>query len=108
MLAGAIEKISGTRPRGEAPATDAPSLKAANRAARWRVAPADWSGLHGLLLGTSLTMGLGMVITVIAILFTRGTSLPAIYGSAALLGVYALGVGLAYYLWDRTRRRRGW
>ncbi len=106
MLAAAIEKISGTRPRGEE-AEWSVGL-ASLRATRQRAAEADWTGLHGLMLGTSLVMGLGMVITVIAILFARGTSLGAFYGTAALIVVYGLVVGLALWLWEHTRRRRGW
>ncbi len=105
MLSEAIEKISGTRPRGEL-AEGLPSLNPLLRA-RQCAAAADGSGLHGLLFGTSLVMGLGMVITVIAILYARGRTPGAFYGTAVLIAVYGLGAALACYL-ERTKRRRGW
>jgi hypothetical protein len=109
MLVQAIEKISGTRPRGEElePRPHGPLFNAVVERQR-AAAASDWTRLHGLLLSSSFAMGLAMVVTVIAILFTSGTSTSAIFTATALVAVYGLGVMTALYLWERTRRRRRW
>jgi len=109
LLASAIEKLSGTRPRGEQwPPNKGVLPQDALDPARQSIPSTDWRGLNALVLSSSLSLGLALVVGWLVIYLTRGLILESLYAVFAILGLYGLGVGIAYYLWERTRRRRGW
>jgi hypothetical protein len=103
MLIGAIEKISGTRPRGE-------ELEPRPRGALFDAVierrRAAATRAQARVKQLFLSSGMVLVIAVVALLGLSGMSPAAVVSSMALVAVYGLGVIIALYLWERTRRRR--